>query len=277
MDRHTELSTFLTTRRARVVPAANPIEGEKSRRRVPGLRRSEAAARAGISTAYYIKLERGKVDGISAAVLKGLVKALELSDAETTYLSALVSVSGPLASPMAPPPHELFEKLKRVLDSMSIPAYVRNDRFEILIANPLAALLYAPVFAVLEPPANTVRYLFLNPDARAFWLDWDEMADQAVSYLRASAALDGHDQQLKDLTIELLAASPDFRLRWADNNVGFHQTGTKRFNHPVAGELTLDFQTFEVDGHAGLRLNTYAAAPGSLSAARLEMLRKSSG
>src|SRR3954453_10965734 len=53
-----EIQEFLTSRRAAITPAeaGGPSYGP---RRVPGLRREEVAALAGVSVPYYTRLERG--------------------------------------------------------------------------------------------------------------------------------------------------------------------------------------------------------------------------
>jgi transcriptional regulator with XRE-family HTH domain len=55
-------------------------------RRVPGLRRGEVAALAGVSVEYYSKLERGAIGGVSASVLDAIARALQLDDAESAIL-----------------------------------------------------------------------------------------------------------------------------------------------------------------------------------------------
>jgi transcriptional regulator with XRE-family HTH domain len=58
LDRRAELREFLRSRRARLRPedVSLPSYG---RRRVPGLRREELAQLAGVSYAYYARLEQG--------------------------------------------------------------------------------------------------------------------------------------------------------------------------------------------------------------------------
>lgn len=277
MDRARELAEFLRSRRNRLRPEQVGLGPRTGDRRVGGLRREEVAHLAGISVAYYTKLERGRVNGVSGSVMRGLVRALRLDDAERVYLAALLSVAGPQAWPESTTPKAaVAARLQRVLDAMpAIPAYIRNDRFEIVAANRFGEALYQPQFANPERPVNTARFLFGDHAARTFFPDWDEIADQAVSYLRASIALAPDDNDLNELIAELAAESSDFHNKWADHNVRFHQDGTKRFNHPLVGELTLDFQAFDVAGQPGLRLNTYTAVPGSRSAERLSALARS--
>lgn len=81
MDNRAEVREFLMSRRAKTTPdrVGLPTHGT---RRVPGLRRSEVAALAGLSVEYYSKLERGAIGGASAAVLEALAEALLLNDTE---------------------------------------------------------------------------------------------------------------------------------------------------------------------------------------------------
>ena len=58
----TTLQTFLRNRRGRVRPVATV------RRRTPGLRREEVAARAGVSVTWYTWLEQGRGGVPSAEV-----------------------------------------------------------------------------------------------------------------------------------------------------------------------------------------------------------------
>jgi hypothetical protein len=54
--------------------------------------------------------------------------------------------------------------------------------------------------------------------------------------------------------------------------VRYHGTGVKRLHHPLVGDLTLDFEAFELPGDEGQRLNVYTAPSDSPSAEALGML-----
>ena len=71
--------------------------------------------------------------------------------------------------------------------------------------------------------------------------------------------------QLHDLVGELSTRSDDFRTRWGSHDVRHHGTGTKRFHHPVVGELTLAYEGLELAAEPGLTLTIYTAEPGSAS------------
>ena len=89
-----EIRDFLTSRRARITPEQAGLPAYGTHRRVAGLRREEVALLAGISVEYYTKLERGNATGISESVLEGLVRALQLDEAERTHLYNLVRAPG---------------------------------------------------------------------------------------------------------------------------------------------------------------------------------------
>src|SRR6476620_1244013 len=90
MDRNTELSEFLRTRRARLRPEDAGVNMTTAGpRRVPGLRREELAHLAGVSTDYYTRLEQGRHLNVSEAVLDAVARALRLDGVERAYLFEL--------------------------------------------------------------------------------------------------------------------------------------------------------------------------------------------
>ena len=121
-------------------------------------------------------------------------------------------------------------------------------------------------------PANHARFTFLNPRAHDFYPEWERAADDTVALLRAEAGRDPYDRDLTDLIGELSTRSDDFRTRWAAHNVRLHQTGAKRFHHPVVGDLTLTFEMIELAADPGLNLLTFTAEPGSKSDEALNLL-----
>jgi len=275
MDHRSEARDFLTTRRARLTPeqAGLPVYGGAARR-VAGLRREEVAMLAGVSVDYYTRLERGNLSGVSESVLDGLGRALQLDDAERAHLHDLArqANAGPAARRRRRPAGQHVRAgVQRILDGMTmVPAYVRNGRLDVLGANHLGRAVFAPLFESGRP--NIARFVFLDPAARDFYVDWDELAGDTVALLRSEAGLDPYDRNLSDLIGELSTRSEIFRARWAAHNVRQHRTGTKRLHHPVAGELLLAYESMELTADAGLRLNAYSAEPGSPSQDALNLL-----
>jgi transcriptional regulator with XRE-family HTH domain len=220
-----DIAEFLTSRRARVTPeqVGLPTYGA---RRVPGLRREEVASLAGVSVEYYKRLERGNASGVSDSVLEALASALQLDDAERAHLHDLARAANPIAPRRRRATHQRIRPVvKRILDSVSAPAIVRNSRADYLAANRLGRALYAPLFDSREQPANSARFTFLDPAAQDFYLDWEHVAKDLVAHLRSEAGRNPYDRGLSDLVGELSTRSDEFRTWWAAHNVRYHQTG----------------------------------------------------
>ena len=96
------------------------------------------------------------------------------------------------------------------------------------------------MFADPRRPANTARFVYLDPRAPDFYVDWDKVATDSVAILRSEAGRNPYDRDLSDLVGELSTQSELFRTRWAAHNVRSHDTGSKRFHHPVVGDLEPD-------------------------------------
>lgn len=274
MDTRDDIREFLTSRRAKITPEQAGLPAYGTTRRVKGLRREEVAMLAGISVEYYTRLERGNAAGVSEDVLEGVVRALQLDDAERAHLFDLIRAANATSAPSRrrPSQERVRPTILRLLDSISAPAYVRSGRLDILAANTLGAALYAPVFDDIGGTPNMARFLFLNPRAPEFFASWEKVANDAVAILRAEAGRDPYDKRLSDLIGELSTRSDEFRVRWAAHNVKFHRTGAKTLHHPVVGELTLDYEALDLPGDDGQRILVYSAEPNSPSAQALDLL-----
>jgi len=268
-----EVREFLSSRRARITPeqAGLPVYG--GNRRVKGLRREEVAMLAGVSIDYYVRMERGNLAGASESVLDALVRALQLDEAERDHLFALAKGAEGGTRRRRTPPTSVRPAVQHVLDAITdAPAWVRNGRHDIVAMNRLGRALYAPVLADPRRPANTTRFVYLDPAAREFFVDWDRVAADAAAMLRLEAGRNPHDPALIELVGELSTRSELFRKRWASHDVQFHRSGRKRLRHPVVGQLDLSFESMELPSEPGLALNVYTAAPDTPAADGLKML-----
>ena len=274
-DVRAQIREFLSTRRARISPeqAGLPVYGG-DRRRVPGLRRSEVASLAGISVEYMTKLERGNATGVSESVIEGLAHALQLDEAERAHLDDLLRTAGSSRPPRRRPARQRVRPtVLRILDSMtSAPAFVLNGRLDVLAANNLGAALYSPIYANPARPANTARFVFLDPHATEFFRDYDKAANDTVALLRAEAGRDPYDRDLSDLIGQLSTRSEEFRRRWAAHNVRIHTTGVKLLHHPVVGDLDLPFESVPLPADPSQSILIYTAEPASPTQDALNLL-----
>ncbi|GAB2604417.1 helix-turn-helix transcriptional regulator [Pseudactinotalea suaedae] len=277
MDNRAEVREFLMSRRAKVSPAAAGLPTSGTRR-VAGLRRSEVAALAGVSVEYYAKLERGAIAGASSSVLDAVSRALQLDDTERAHLLDLARAADGIPAsgrqrrrsiPAATARPSLAWALESITGGV---AFVRDSRQNLLATNELGRAFYSPVIGTGGRTPNLARFQFLDPASRDFYPDWDLFAGMCVGIMRAEAGRDPHDRVLQDLVGELSTQSEVFRRLWAAHDVRTHGSGTKRFAHPVVGELTLVYEELAITAEPGQVMIVYTAEPGSPSQERLRLL-----
>lgn len=272
-----ELGEFLRTRRARLRPEDVGVHSYGARRRVPGLRREELAQLAGVSVAYYIRLEQGQSANASESVLDALAAALRLTEDERGHLRNLARPGR--ARRRAPQrPETAGAGVRQLIAAMdAVPAVVMDRRFEILAWNPLGHALTASHLDRDAPDRpgdrpNAQRMLFLDPHTRELHPHWDDEARRAVASLRMSAGGAADDRRLAELIGELSMKSPEFAALWSRQSVSNCTSGTKSFHHPVVGRFDLAFEMLRAGDGTAHRLLLYSAAPGTPDEAALRLL-----
>ncbi|MEU6771088.1 helix-turn-helix transcriptional regulator [Streptomyces sp. NPDC046759] len=272
LDRRAELSEFLRSRRARLKPQDVGLADFGRHRRVPGLRREELAQLAGVSVAYYTRLEQGNGRNVSAEVLDSIARALRLSDAEHAHLTHLAKPKSHKKKPAARQ-QQVRLALRQLLDTMDgVPAYIAGRRSEILAWNRMAAALFGDWAQLPPAERNWARLVFLHRDYRELFVDWEQKAIDIVCSLRMDAGCHPDDPRLSALVGELSVKSEEFRRLWATYDVKEKSHGVKCLHHPVVGDLSLNFESFRLTGDTDQSLITYHAEPGSPSADSLRLL-----
>jgi transcriptional regulator with XRE-family HTH domain len=164
VDNRAEIREFLATRRAKITPEQAGLQRGGGHRRVPGLRREEVAVLAGVSTEWYVRLEKGHISGVSDEVLGAVARALQLDEAERLHLFDLAGAARPARPPQRRTRQTVRPSVLRILESMAgTPAFVRNGRLDVLAINPLGHALYSPVFDDPARPANLARSASSTP------------------------------------------------------------------------------------------------------------------
>jgi transcriptional regulator with XRE-family HTH domain len=274
VDNRNEIRDFLISRRGKITPEQAGLPAYGGRRRVSGLRREEVALLAGVSVDYYTRLERGDLKGVSETVLEAVAGALHLDEPERAHLINLAQAANTTKRVRRRPSQGTVRPtIQRILDAMTgAPAYVRNGRRDILMANQLGYALYSELYLDPARPVNVARFIFLDPRARTFFIDWPTAANDIVAALRAEAGKNPYDRELSDLVGELSTRSDEFATRWVAQNVRFHRSGFKDIHHPIVGDLHLTFEVMDLPADPGLSLIVYSAEPGSGSLDALKLL-----
>jgi transcriptional regulator with XRE-family HTH domain len=273
MDRMKEISGFLRSRRARITPEATGLPSDGRVRRVPGLRRDEAARLAGVSTEYYTRLEQGRAANPSPEVVEAIARALRLDETEREHLTDLLRSSARTARRAPARAQRVRPGLHLMLETLHhVPAFVLGRRTDVLASNRLARAVLTDFDALPAARRNLARYYLLDPEARERVGDWERMAAETVAVLRLEAGRYPHDRQLADLVGELTLGSPEFTAWWEDHRVLRRTHGAKHYHHPLVGDLHFFYESFQVPGDADQTLCVYNVEPGSETARALQVL-----
>jgi transcriptional regulator with XRE-family HTH domain len=266
-----DLGDFLRSRRARIQPEEVGLPSH-GRRRVPGLRREEVAQLAGVSVDYYIRLEQGRGPSVSDAVLDAVARVLRLDETEHAYLRTVARPGKDTKRARHPAGPRVRPGVQLLLDGMgTTPAFVLGRRMDVLAWNALGDAVNG--FSALAPAERNVpRQVFLDPAAEDFYPDWAAVAAQTVANLRIDAGHHPDDPRMAALIGELSLKSADFRRLWADHEVKECAYGVKRIQHPVAGLLTLPYETLTVPTAPDQTVVAYTPERGSETAERLALL-----
>jgi hypothetical protein len=252
------LSAFLTAKRAAVTPAQVGI-AVSGPRRVPGLRREEVAFLAGVSVDWYIRLEQGREITPSESVLTAIARILQLDAAEHDYLVNLARPAPGLpARTAARPVRPGIVKMLNAFDRQV--AFVLGPRMAVLAGNELAWALLGDFPARPRNDRNLLRWLLLEPANRDLYRDWAVVASEMVGVLQLEASAAPGDPELAAFVGELATISNEFRTWWSAARPKIRTAGSKRFAHPVAGPLTVDWEAFTVPDAPGQTLFVYTAA-----------------
>jgi transcriptional regulator with XRE-family HTH domain len=278
MDASSELGDFLKSRRAALRPEEVGITPDPTRRRVTGLRREELAMLANVSITHYTRLEQGRANGVSGALLEAVARTLRLTDDETVHLKDLARPVAASPRPAPPRAAHASASARQLLGAMTdIPALLLDRRDDVLAWNQMGHALLAGHLAPGSPgtPAarpNLIRMLFLDGQYRALYANWDDQAQLAVASLRLVAGRNPDDRSLAELVGQLTMNSDEFAARWARHPVRTCTSGVKHLRHPLVGSMELSFENLAFPDTSGQHLIAFTAEPGSPSEAALQIL-----
>lgn len=261
------LGAYLRDRRARLDPAALGLQA--GRRRTPGLRREEVAARARISPTWYTWLEQGRGGAPSADVLDRIADALLLTGLEREHLFLLALGRPPGAHYQVR--NDVSPRLQRVLDTLDpVPALIRTAIWDVVAWNRAATVMLVDYAALAARDRNVLRIVFLDLRMRATQHDWESVARFIVGSFRVDAARAGASAAVEPLARELCERSPEFARLWSETHVQNVPEHVKHIHHPVHGPLAFEHSAFVVDGRPDLCMVVYNPATPA-DAARIDV------
>ncbi|GAA4330848.1 helix-turn-helix transcriptional regulator [Pigmentiphaga soli] len=237
-DQKRLLGEFIRAHRERARP---PAPG--GRRRTPGLRREELAAMAGISVTWCAWLEQGRPVQASPETLGRLAQALALNRAERAYLFELAGRLDPElpAEPRADAPPSLVA----AVNATRHPAYGLDRLWNACCWNDAAAHLFCG-WLDGDHQRNLLRFIFLEPAARALIPQWQDRARRLLAEFRADYGHIFRDAHVRNFIEALKKESPLFARTWDDQDVQHREGGLRAFDHPRDGRLCFEQHTFSL-------------------------------
>lgn len=252
--RRQELSEFLQAMRQRGSPEEFGFPSG-SRRRTQGLRREEVAQLAGISATWYTWIEQAREIKVSSEALDRLATALKLSKTERSYLFDMADRRDPQAhqSEVDTAP----ETLVSILSQIQVPAYIMGRTWDILAWNQAATKLFTGLldidWAEGQHP-NLLRFVFSNPSAKQFVVNWEMRGRRLVAEFRADCRSRLEEPEVKQLVDELSTSSPEFDRFWKQHDVLERQGGQREFQHPDSGLIQFQQVTLRLVEQEQLKL-----------------------
>jgi transcriptional regulator with XRE-family HTH domain len=262
------LADFLRRCRVRTAPERVGLTAGR-RQRLAGLRREQVAQLAGISEAWYARLEQGREHGVSRQVLHGIADALRLEPVERTYLFALAGGPGALSEPTDTTLATLSQLL-RCLDT--VPALIAGPRWDILLWNRAAGALYGGLDTLPKEHRNVLWLTFGSPLVLSMVDDWERQARALIAQFRLAWAHHLEEPAFGALVETLSACSPHFAAWWAEHDVRPALVRERTYHHPLVGRLFLDLHLARVHDPAVLWQAILTPQPATGTEARLRQL-----
>jgi transcriptional regulator with XRE-family HTH domain len=252
------LGDYLRARRELLHPADVGLPEGHGPRRVAGLRRSEVALLAGISTEYYIKLEQGQEANPTDQVLDSLSSALMLDATAKSYLHSLARL---VETPVYPVSAPVVERTRWLIDSWpTTAAMILDSHNDILATNALMRALI-PGFSVGR---NALGAQLLDPTMRELYVEWEGLSARSIGLFRSLSG-PHPDERSRQLIAQLTRDSPRFRALWERHDIIGMTEGTHPMRHPVVGALSLHYAHLPLTGSGGCSIFLYYAEPGTPS------------
>ncbi|MBO1765928.1 hypothetical protein JOB34_03770 [Allobranchiibius sp. GilTou38] len=92
----------------------------------------------------------------------------------------------------------------------------------------------------MDQPPNSARRVFLHPEARSRYANWEAIASETASQLRLMGGRRPDDARIAELVQTLATHSEPFRRLWDTGDVAEERTGSAVSAHQLGGRLRVD-------------------------------------
>jgi hypothetical protein len=157
-----------------------------------------------------------------------------------------------------------------LIDGLDQPAFVLGRRMDILATNRMARALLTDFDARPPRERNHTRWISSTPrpaSSTSTGPSWRAKTSRSCATTPPST-----------LTIRSCAShrraldgQPEFRTWWAEHDVATRNSGTKRYRHPVVGEMKIHFEAMRLADEDQL-LFIYSVEPGTPSHDAMRLL-----
>jgi transcriptional regulator with XRE-family HTH domain len=238
----TPLGDFLRARRDATRPDAVGLPAG-TRRRAPGLRRSELASLAGISVEYLVRIEQGRDRNPSPPIVNALADALRLDAAEREYLRHVTKITGgTCVGARALVRQEVRPTVRRILEGFEPGIALISNRLGDLLAYTRGFEAIARAAGLLDDDRpNLIRFVFTDQRAREVFPDWEQVADELTFALSCSPP----DAESARLRSEIAAVAGTAFTRRLDRHELPRRAG-QRWVVPPVGEVRWDREVLEL-------------------------------
>jgi hypothetical protein len=137
------------------------------------------------------------------------------------------------------------------------PAYILSRRWDVLHWNRAAELVFCDYSKLLGDERNCMHLIFVDPDHRRLLVDWEAIAQLSIAIFRAGNAQHAGDVAYQRLVSNLAERNEEFRRWWQQHDVLQYASLKKRIDHPTAGRMEFEFNSFTADDGSGVKLVVY--------------------
>jgi hypothetical protein len=153
------------------------------------------------------------------------------------------------------------------------PVYAVNGLWQVLCANDAARTVFGDFGSRPGITDNVLRRLFLDPEWRDRFADWDAVSGSAVAQFRAATAGFVGWTRWSAFVADLARESAPFAERWEHHELATAFPREKLVRHPALGELSFLYTSVAPDAEpSDVRLIVYTPVDAE-TASRLKVTR----